>query len=55
MKTLLKIIGLISLSITMSFIIDYIKFCKKENARKETNDEVEYVYPPMEDIDIDIN
>ena len=50
MKTLLKIIGLISLIITMSFIIDYIKFCKKE-----TNDEVEYVYPPMEDIDIDIN
>jgi hypothetical protein len=55
MKTLLKIIGLISLSITMSFIIDYIKSCKKENTRKETNDEVEYVYPSMDDIDIDIN
>lgn len=55
MKTLLKITGLISLIITIRFIIGYVKFCKKENTRKETNDEVEYVYPPMEDIDIDIN
>lgn len=55
MKTLLKITGLITLIMFIRFIIGYIKFCKKENARKEINDGVEYIYPPMEDIDIEIN